>query len=401
MGFDVGVTTTKKRPMLASKISYLTSKIKSLLFHLLDKDSSDTPLLECHQRVLYALEIIQIEQTVRHYTLSDRGRPPKHHACIARALIAKHVLNLPTTSHLIHRLLCDKHLRYICDWMPGEKVPSESTFSRVFAYLSETRALEYIHEKLVQSTFEGHLVLHAARDSCPIEVREREEKSDINTRKKKKAGKSPKKAYKKSDRYPCKSAEGKQITVCEYQMTCSNVAEAVRPLKTSCDIGKKTNPYGISKCWRGYKLHVDVAEGSFPISCILTSASTHDSQAAIPLSMKTKTRVTALYELMDSAYDADAIKKYIEEQGRVPLIKAHKRRGKECSEANEKAYEALNWRPADEERFKTRFSNERIFARLKDSFLGSVWVRGHVKVFCHVMLGILSLYASELSRFWT
>ena len=29
--------------------------------------------------------------------------------------------------------------------------------------------------------------------------------------------------------------------------------------------------------WIGYKLHIDVADGQIPISCILTSASLHDS----------------------------------------------------------------------------------------------------------------------------
>ena len=35
--------------------------------------------------------------------------------------------------------------------------------------------------------------------------------------------------------------------------------------------------------WIGYKLHLDVADGDIPISGLLTSASLHDSQAAIPL----------------------------------------------------------------------------------------------------------------------
>ena len=38
----------------------------------------------------------------------------------------------------------------------------------------------------------------------------------------------------------------------------------------------------------------------------LTSASLHDSQAAIPLATMTAGRVTNLYDLMDSAYDMSA-----------------------------------------------------------------------------------------------
>lgn len=44
-----------------------------------------------------------------------------------------------------------------------------------------------------------------------------------------------------------------------------------------------------------------------PICAILASASVNDSQVAIPLMTMTSARVTYLYELMDSAYDADEI----------------------------------------------------------------------------------------------
>jgi len=37
---------------------------------------------------------------------------------------------------------------------------------------------------------------------------------------------------------------------------------------------------------------------------VLTSASVNDSQVAIPLAQMSAARVTALYALMDSAYDA-------------------------------------------------------------------------------------------------
>lgn len=191
----------------------------------------------------------------------------------------------------------------------------------------------------------------------------------------------------------------------EYQsLELESLEELSAQLPRECNIGKKTKPNGLSLYWRGYKLHMDVADGKFPISCILTSASTHDSQAAIPLSMMSSSKATVLYELMDSAYDVNAIKGFIKDKERIPLIKIHKRKGqrKELVESNEIASKVLNWKPADEKRLQHRFSNERLFARLKDSFLGQfIWVRKHSKVMCHVMLGVLSLYASELASFTT
>ena len=56
-------------------------------------------------------------------------------------------------------------------------------------------------------------------------------------------------------------------------------------------------------------------DGGIPVSCLLTSASVHDSQAAIPLATLTARRVTSLYDLMDSAYDAPEIRAFSPEAG--------------------------------------------------------------------------------------
>lgn len=86
-----------------------------------------------------------------------------------------------------------------------------------------------------------------------------------------------------------------------------------------CDIGAKKNAKGFLVTWKGYKLHIDTADGQVPISCILTSASVHDSQVALPLAVMTAERVTNCYDLMDSAYDATIICEYSEELGHVPF----------------------------------------------------------------------------------
>ena len=56
----------------------------------------------------------------------------------------------------------------------------------------------------------------------------------------------------------------------------------------------KRNAKGYRTHWIGDKLHLDVADGDIPISCLLTSASRHDNQAAIPLATMTAGRVTSL-----------------------------------------------------------------------------------------------------------
>jgi len=85
----------------------------------------------------------------------------------------------------------------------------------------------------------------------------------------------------------------KPDTRLEHQRTMKLPA-MLADLPTQCDIGGKKNSQGNTEYWRGYKLHLDVADGQIPISAVLTSASLHDSQVAIPLATMTTPRVTYL-----------------------------------------------------------------------------------------------------------
>ena len=84
--------------------------------------------------------------------------------------------------------------------------------------------------------------------------------------------------------------------------------EMLADLPYACDIGVKRDAKGYQTSWSGYKLHIDAADGAIPVSCLLTSASLHDSQVAIPLATLTAERVRNLGDLMDSAYDAPEIR---------------------------------------------------------------------------------------------
>ena len=155
------------------------------------------------------------------------------------------------------------------------------------------------------------------------------------------------------------------------------------------DCGTKRNSKGYPTYWVGYKLHLDVADGGIPISCILTSASVNDSQVALPLATLTAQRVDNLYDLMDSAYDAQIIIAQSLALGHVPLIDAHTRRGQE-----KRAFA-----PHEAQRFKERSTIERVFARLKEEFGGRmVRVRGPAKVMTSLMFGIIALTADQLLR---
>ena len=134
------------------------------------------------------------------------------------------------------------------------------------------------------------------------------------------------------------------------------------------------------------KLHLGVSDGDIPISAILSSASVHDSQVAIPLMQMSSERVTHLYDLADCAYDAKQIKAYSHSSGRVPIIASNKRGG-----------ESIPMEPAKAVRFRERSSAERVNSNLKDNYGGRfVRVRGAAKVMAHLMFGIIALTAKQL-----
>ena len=152
--------------------------------------------------------------------------------------------------------------------------------------------------------------------------------------------------------------------------------------------------------WIGYKLHIDTGDGDIPISCLLTSASLHDSQAAIPLAVITASRVTSFYDLMDSAYDAPEIREKSRALGHVPIIDANPRRGgKAEAAAEELARRSAGYETAEEIRYNERSAAERVNGSVKDNYGGrTIRVRGHDKVFCHLMFGMIALTAEQLMR---
>ena len=175
------------------------------------------------------------------------------------------------------------------------------------------------------------------------------------------------------------------------------LAELPKP----CDVGEKRNSKGYKSTWIGYKLHIDTADGGIPISCLLSSASLHDSQAAIPLAEITNKRVCNLYDLMDAAYDAPGIHAHSQSLGHVPMIDVNPRTtARKQDIANEnKAQATVHIKTAEAVRYNERSTVERVNARLKDEFGGRhLRVRGHAKAMCHLMFGILALTADQLMR---
>ena len=365
--------------------------LQEVLFPALELQTG--PLSEKHRQLVRILGLIRVESLVRPW-VGGVGRPARYRQAMARAFVAKAVLNLGGTRQLLDRLAGDDVLRRLCGWESARQVPHESQFSRAFAEFAASALPQRLHEALVEATQSERLIGHISRDATEIEAREKPAPVAVETkpaRPKRKRGR-PKKG---------ETVAAPEPTRIERQGTMT-LEEMLDELPRACQVGTKKNSKGYKESWIGYKLHIDAADGQIPISCILTSASLHDSQVAIPLATMTARRVTNLYDLMDSAYDAAAILAHSRNLGHIPIIDAQPRGTAEqvaVLAAEKKCRSLLGLPTAEDLRYRERTTVERINARLKDEFGGrTVRVRGHAKVMCHLMFGILALAADQILR---
>jgi hypothetical protein len=364
------------------------------LFPMLEEELG--PLTDKLRQLIALLELLQIEAILGPWR-GGVGRPARHERAIARAFAAKAVYNFNSTRQLLDRLHCDLALRRICGWESRREIPHESQFSRAFASFADSELPQRLHAALIASTMKDRLVGHISRDSTEIEAREKPQSAP------------PEAALAKPQRKRGRPKKGEQPappepTRIERQAKMTQ-EEMLDELPRTCNVGTKKNSKGYKETWVGYKLHIDAADGQIPISCLLTSASLHDSQAAIPLARMTAQQVVSLYDLMDSAYDAAAIHAYSRSLGHIPLIDVHPRRDaafKEELEAEAKRCKLLNFNYAEDVHYRERTTVERVNARLKDEFGGRmIRVRGNAKVMCHLMFGILALTADQILRLVT
>jgi hypothetical protein len=372
--------------MLRETLSQTWLNIQGSLFPWLVEELGD--LTKKQRELITTLEILRIEEFI-YSSRGFPGRPPKDRSAIARAFVAKMIYNMPTTRALLDRLSTDQSLRRICGWERLNDVPDESVFSRAFAEFSASQLPERVHAAFIEKSYVNEIVGHNSRDSTAIEAREKPIKKE-----------PIKKVAAKRGRPKNGEVRVKALTRIEKQADGMSLPDMLKDLPTACDVGTKKNSKGYKISWVGYKLHIDVADGGIPISAVLTSASTHDSQVAIPLAKISSERVTNLYDVMDSAYDVPQIHAMSRELGHIPLIDVHPRRDptlkKELS-AEKKRCQRVGHKTAETLRYNERSTVERVNARLKDEFGGRVVrVRGHAKVMCHLMFGILALTANQM-----
>jgi hypothetical protein len=338
----------------------------------------EEPLTERQAQLVAVLEVVRIEEHVASRSLQWLGRKRKDRRALARAFVAKAVYGLPTTEALIESLRGGSNLRRICGWQPEDQVPSASTFCRAFDEFATSQLCDRVHAALVKEHVSERLVGHICRDSTEIEAREKPVKRPPKAPQAKRRVGRPKKG----------EAVGHKRTTRLPRQVEQSAKEALAGLPTACDVGAKLNPKGHRHHWIGYKTHLDVNDAGLPISVVTTSASLHDSQVAIPLEKLTAQRVTSLYSVMDSAYEASLIAQVCRDLGHVPIIDTKTRNGIK-----------VPFDPATAQRYRVRTTVERAYSRLKDEFgARHVRVRGHRKVHSHIMFAVVALFADQLLK---
>ena len=357
-----------------AELTAIFHHLQRQLFPMLEAELG--PLSALDEQFCRVISLSDLGRLTRRYEWCGNGAPPCPRTWLAQAFIAKHVYRFPTTGALLDALRSRPVLRQLCGWESVGAIPSEPTFSRAFAAFAADQLPQQIHEHMVRTHAGPKLVGHVSRDATAIEACERPAaKPAAPAAAPRKRGR-PKRGEAPAPRPP---------TRLELQPT-RTLAENLAELPAGCAVGCKRNSRGHQETWIGYKLHLDTVDGDFPVSAVLTSASLHDSQVAIPLAQMTAQRVTSLYDLMDSAYDAPPIHAFSRQLGHVPIIDHNPRRGVKIPLA-----------PAAAQRFRERSAAERVNSLLKDRYGGRwVRVRGAAKVMCHLMFGLVALTAAAL-----
>jgi len=361
-----------------STLFAIWNTIQTQLFPWLEEKLD--PLSEKEREVVQIVSLLDLPRHMKQFRWRGFGRKKKSRIKLAKAFVAKSIYKFETTDMLIEYLKRCKNIRQLCGWELARQIPSTATFSRAFTEFATHSLPQKIHEAMVIKHCGQKLAGHISRDATAIEAREKPVKANASEAVPTPKGKRGR--PRKDEVLPPKPP--KRV---ELQVTRS-LEENLKDLPNHCNVGTKRNSKGYKETWIGYKLHLDCIDGDIPISAILSSASLHDSQVAIPLAQMSSKRVTNLYDLMDAAYDSPAIHCFSKSLGHMPIIDNNPRRG-----------EKILMDPATKSRFAERSSSERVNSNLKDNYGGrSIRVKGASKVMTHLMFGIVSITAMQIFR---
>ena len=123
---------------------------------------------------------------------------------------------------------------------------------------------------LIERSLGGRIVGVIARDATEIEARERPAKKETSDKEDDPPPPDGAQPTRKRGRPRKDEQRPKPEPTRLERQTTQNVDQMLADLPTACDVGSKKNSKGYKETWIGYKLHLDVACGQIPVSCMLT-----------------------------------------------------------------------------------------------------------------------------------
>lgn len=267
--------------------------------------------LEPTQRFHAVFSTIDIDSAVSAVSKKSwLGAPTElNYAAMIWSLVARFIERIPTIKDLVKRLKYDIMFRLECGFLVSDKIPSESSYSRLIEKLSESHVMEVIQESiLLQAIAEGFIEDEIiAIDASHFEAR------DKAPAKEKKPKPEPKKRGRKKkeekERFDQQKLDEEQSKPLFEKTIAAQLDVPLEELRAEMPIdpawGVKKNSEGKNVFWYGYKAHLAVGTKSqYILQSIMSSGSLNDGKAAIPLLKGMNSLPLSIqYGTMDAGYD--------------------------------------------------------------------------------------------------
>ena len=264
-----------------------------------------------------------------------RGRPEViNYRAMIYSLMAQIVERIPFVSDLVKRLKNDLAFRWYCGFSLNDRIPSESSYTRLVNVLSQSNLLSILFNGLIGSAIEeGFIVDDAiAIDATHVEARDQAPQKETKPAKEpKKRGRKSKAEFamfqeQKTNEEAAKGIYEKQIAT---QLNQS-VDTLIEQMPIDPKWGVKCNSQGKNVFWFGYKVHLAVGTKSqYVLSQLLSSGNLNDGKAAIPLLKHIHTQFpnhVIRYGIMDAGYDHEPIYMQLMQMNAHGIIAYNQRR---------------------------------------------------------------------------
>jgi len=291
--------------------------------------------MEPTQKYEAIISAIDLDSIYHEVTKKSRlGAPEElNYAAMIISIFIRYIERIPTMKDLIKRLHDDIAFKLNCGFLVSDPIPSEASYSRLLAKLSESSVLEKAQEEVViQAIAEGFIVDDTvAIDATHFEARDqappKEEKPKPEPKKRGRKSKEEREQWlkEKAEQEANMSLYDKKI---EAQLDAS-LTELRDEVPQDPQWGVKKNSEGKNEFWFGYKGHLAVGTTSqYILQSLFSSGNLNDGKAAIPLLKGIDEHLplpNLHYQTMDAGYDFEPIYKQVYQMGQQSIIAYNKR----------------------------------------------------------------------------